>query len=81
MQYSDEELTKLSPKFTNHYADTNGPKPHYVISGQGEPLILNSGLSRNLVGLASKCTPLPSLKLLHATLTTDRTTIELTDAL
>lgn len=42
-QYSDEELIKLLPNFTNNYTDVNGTKLHYVMGGQGEPLILIPG--------------------------------------
>lgn len=38
-----DELIKLVPNFTNHYADVNGTKLHYVMGGQGEPLILIPG--------------------------------------
>lgn len=43
MQYSDEELIKLLPNFSNHYADVNDTKLHYVSGGEGEPLILIPG--------------------------------------
>ncbi|MGO1243934.1 MAG: alpha/beta fold hydrolase [Sphingobacterium sp.] len=43
IQYSDEELIKVLPNFTNHYADVNGTTIHYVTGGQGEPLILIPG--------------------------------------
>lgn len=43
MQYSDEELIKLLPNFSSHYAEVNGTKLHYVSGGQGEPLILIPG--------------------------------------
>lgn len=43
MQYSDEELIKLLPSFSNHYAEVNGTKLHYVSGGHGEPLILIPG--------------------------------------
>ena len=42
-KYSDEELIKLLPGFTNNYADVNGTKLHYVEGGQGLPLILIPG--------------------------------------
>jgi pimeloyl-ACP methyl ester carboxylesterase len=38
-----DELMKLVPNFTSHYADVNDIKLHYVIGGQGEPLILIPG--------------------------------------
>lgn len=38
-----DELIKLVSNFTNHYADVNGTKLHYVMGGQGEPLILIPG--------------------------------------
>jgi len=43
MQYSDEELIRLLPNFCNQYADVNGTQLHYVIGGEGEPLILIPG--------------------------------------
>jgi pimeloyl-ACP methyl ester carboxylesterase len=43
MQYSDEEIIKSLPNFSNHYAEVNGTKLHYVSGGQGEPLILIPG--------------------------------------
>lgn len=43
MQYSDEELIKLLPNFSSHYAEVNGTKLHYVSGGQGEPLFLIPG--------------------------------------
>lgn len=43
MQYSDEELIKLLPHFSNHYANVNDTKLHYVSGGEGEPLILIPG--------------------------------------
>jgi len=43
IQYSDEELLKSLSSFTNHYAEVNGTKLHYVVGGQGEPLILIPG--------------------------------------
>lgn len=43
MQYSDEELIKQLPNFSNHYAAVNGIKIHYVMGGQGEPLFLIPG--------------------------------------
>lgn len=43
IQYSDTELIKLLPNFTNHYADVNGTKLHYVMGGEGTPLILIPG--------------------------------------
>lgn len=42
-QYSDKELIKLVPGFSNHYTEVNGTKLHYVSGGQGEPLILIPG--------------------------------------
>lgn len=41
--YSDEELIKLLPDFTNKYVEVNGTKLHYVEGGQGQPLILIPG--------------------------------------
>jgi pimeloyl-ACP methyl ester carboxylesterase len=43
IQYSDEELIKLLPNFSNHYAEVNDTKLHYVSGGEGEPLILIPG--------------------------------------
>lgn len=43
MQYSDEELIKLLPNFSNHYANVNDTKLHYASGGEGEPLILIPG--------------------------------------
>lgn len=42
-QYSDEELIKLLPGFSNHYAEVNGTSLHFVKGGQGEPLLLIPG--------------------------------------
>lgn len=41
--YSDQEIIKNLPGFTNQYADVNGIKLHYVEGGNGEPLILIPG--------------------------------------
>lgn len=41
--FNSEELIKSLPDFTNHYAEVNGTKLHYVMGGQGEPLILIPG--------------------------------------
>jgi pimeloyl-ACP methyl ester carboxylesterase len=41
--YSDEELIKNFPGFTNHYATVNGVKLHYVEGGSGIPLICLPG--------------------------------------
>jgi len=43
MQYSDKELIKSLPNFSNHYINVNGIQLHYVIGGQGEPLVLIPG--------------------------------------
>ncbi|WP_223707092.1 alpha/beta fold hydrolase [Niabella beijingensis] len=43
MQYSDEELIKLLPNFNNHFINVNGIQLHYVIGGQGDPLVLIPG--------------------------------------
>jgi len=37
------ELITLVPNFSNHYAEVNGTKLHYVAGGQGDPLILIPG--------------------------------------
>lgn len=42
-KYSDEEIIKLLPNFTNNFAEVNGTKLHYVEGGQGLPLILIPG--------------------------------------
>jgi pimeloyl-ACP methyl ester carboxylesterase/nucleoside-diphosphate-sugar epimerase len=42
-RYSDEELIKQLPGFTNHYATVNGVRLHYVEGGSGEPLICLPG--------------------------------------
>lgn len=42
-KYSDEELIKSLPNFTNNYAEVNGTKLHYVTGGQGKPLVLIPG--------------------------------------
>ena len=41
--YSDEELVKKLPGFTNHYVTVNGIRLHYVEGGSGEPLICLPG--------------------------------------
>lgn len=41
--YSDEELIKNFPGFTNEYATVNGIKLHYVDGGSGMPLICLPG--------------------------------------
>ena len=41
--YSDEELVKNLPGFTNHYATVNGVRLHYVEGGGGMPLICLPG--------------------------------------
>ena len=35
--YTDEELVKKLPGFTNHYATVNGVRLHYVEGGSGQP--------------------------------------------
>jgi pimeloyl-ACP methyl ester carboxylesterase len=42
-QYSDEELIKSFPGFTNQYATVNGVRLHYVDGGSGAPLICLPG--------------------------------------
>ena len=42
-QYSDQELIKLLPNFSNHYVQVNNTTLHYVSGGQGEPLVLIPG--------------------------------------
>jgi pimeloyl-ACP methyl ester carboxylesterase len=41
--YSDDELIKHFPGFTNHYATVNGMQLHYVTGGSGMPLICLPG--------------------------------------
>ena len=41
--YSDEELVKRLPGFTNHYATVNGIRLHYVAGGSGRPLVCLPG--------------------------------------
>ncbi|GAB3242013.1 hypothetical protein GCM10027346_37940 [Hymenobacter seoulensis] len=41
--YSDEELVKRLPGFTNHYATVNGVRLHYVAGGSGQPLVCLPG--------------------------------------
>jgi len=41
--YSDEELIKRLPGFTNHYATVNGVRLHYVEGGSGPALICLPG--------------------------------------
>jgi pimeloyl-ACP methyl ester carboxylesterase/nucleoside-diphosphate-sugar epimerase len=41
--YTDAELIKKLPGFTNHYATVNGVRLHYVEGGSGEPLICLPG--------------------------------------
>jgi len=42
-QYSDQELIKKLPGFTNHYVSVNGIQLHYVEGGSGQPLICLPG--------------------------------------
>ncbi len=42
-KHSDTELIKLLPGFTQHYEEVNQTKLHYVIGGQGDPLVLFPG--------------------------------------
>ncbi|MGY2134829.1 alpha/beta fold hydrolase [Hymenobacter sp. HD11105] len=41
--YSDQELIKKLPGFTNHYVTVNGIRLHYVEGGSGQPLICLPG--------------------------------------
>ncbi|TGE18366.1 alpha/beta fold hydrolase [Hymenobacter elongatus] len=41
--YSDEELLRKLPGFTNHYATVNSVQLHYVEGGSGQPLICLPG--------------------------------------
>jgi pimeloyl-ACP methyl ester carboxylesterase len=42
-QYDDEHLVSLLPGFKNHYQDIDGTRFHYVVGGEGSPLILLAG--------------------------------------
>ena len=42
-RYSDDELIKDFPGFTNHYATVNGVQLHYVEGGSGKPLVCLPG--------------------------------------
>ncbi len=42
-EYSDEELVKRLPGFSNHYATVNGVRLHYVEGGSGQPLLCLPG--------------------------------------
>jgi len=41
--YTDAELIKQLPGFTNHYATVNGVRLHYVAGGSGQPLVCLPG--------------------------------------
>ena len=41
--YGDDELVKQLPGFTSHYLTVNDIQLHYVIGGQGKPLVLLPG--------------------------------------
>jgi len=41
--YNDEYLVSLLPGFSNENLEVNGIKLHYVVGGQGEPLVLLAG--------------------------------------
>jgi pimeloyl-ACP methyl ester carboxylesterase len=41
--YTDAELIKHFPGFTNHYATVNGVRLHYVAGGSGQPLVCLPG--------------------------------------
>jgi pimeloyl-ACP methyl ester carboxylesterase len=41
--YTDEELIKQFPGFTNHYAVVNGARLHYVVGGSGPALVCLPG--------------------------------------
>ncbi len=41
--YTDAELIKRLPGFTNHYATVNGVRLHYVAGGSGRPLVCLPG--------------------------------------
>jgi hypothetical protein len=42
-KYSDEELIKKLPGFTNHFVKVNGLQLHYVEGGSGDALICLAG--------------------------------------
>ena len=42
-RFSDEELVKMLPGFTNEFAAVNGINLHYVTGGEGTPIILLPG--------------------------------------
>lgn len=42
-QYNDEHLVSLLPGFTNHYQELEEIRLHYVVGGEGSPLILLAG--------------------------------------
>lgn len=42
-EFSDAELVKKLPGFTNHYEEVNGVQIHYVEGGRGKPLFLLPG--------------------------------------
>jgi pimeloyl-ACP methyl ester carboxylesterase len=44
--------------FEDRYADVNGTRLHYVIGGEGEPLVLMDGFPRTWHGLHKIMTPL-----------------------
>ncbi len=41
--FSDQEISKQLTGFTNHYAQINDIRMHYVMGGSGEPLVLLPG--------------------------------------
>lgn len=41
--YVDSELVKQLPGFTSHYRTVNGIQLHYILGGQGKPLVLLPG--------------------------------------
>ncbi|RAJ90039.1 pimeloyl-ACP methyl ester carboxylesterase [Larkinella arboricola] len=45
--YLDRELVKQLPGFTSHYLTVNGLQLHYVMGGQGKPLVLLPGWPQN----------------------------------
>ncbi|MEC5147204.1 alpha/beta hydrolase [Chitinophaga sp. 212800010-3] len=59
--YSDQELLKMLPGYTNQYAEANGIRLHYVEGGVGEALVLIPGWPENWWAY-HKIMPLLSLK-------------------
>ncbi|GGE46067.1 pimeloyl-ACP methyl ester carboxylesterase [Pedobacter psychrotolerans] len=58
IQYTDDELIKDFPGFTNQYAMVNGVRLHYVDGGSGTPLICLPGWPQNWYSYRSVALPL-----------------------